>query len=148
MRAAEEKAGREAGACALKPYLITSLAETREEALRRAKGQIGFYLTTQLYHTILDLHGLREVGEKCRAALKRFDIKAMAEAIPDALVDEIGIACTPDEATDRLAQWDDLTDEPLFYAPSIGVAPGALRENFDTILDVFGQRAAAKQLIP
>ena len=139
LRAAEGKAGREAGACTLKPYLITSLAETREEAVRRAKGQIGFYLTTELYHTVLDLHGLREVGQKCREALKRFDTKAMAEAIPDALVDEIGIACTPDEAPDRLAQWADLTDEPLFYAPSVGVRPEAMRENLDAILDVFAK---------
>ena len=67
--------------------------------------------------------------------------KAMAEAIPDSLVDEIGIACTPDEAPDRLAQWADLTDEPLFYAPSIGVRPEAMRENLDTILDVFAKSA-------
>ena len=77
--------------------------------MRDAKGQIGFYFTTALYHSILDLHGLREVGEACRAALRKFDVQAMAEAIPDALVDEIAIACTPDEARDRLAQWKDLT---------------------------------------
>ena len=42
----------------------------------------------------------------------------MAAAIPDALVDEIAIACPPDEARDRLAQWRDLRDEVLFYAPT------------------------------
>jgi probable F420-dependent oxidoreductase len=138
LRAAEEKAGRTTGACALCPYVMTSLAGDRETALRNAKGQIGFYFTTKLYHSILAHHGMEEVGAACNAALRRFDTKAMAEAIPDALVDEIAIACTPDEARDRLARWKDLTERPLLYAPSVGVAPGAQRDNLDAMLETFG----------
>ncbi|MFQ5418354.1 MAG: LLM class flavin-dependent oxidoreductase, partial [Myxococcota bacterium] len=121
-------------------YVMTSIQEKREDAVRDAKQQIGFYFTTALYHTVLDLHGLRSVGEECRAALRRFDLAAMAEAVPDELVDEIAIACTPDEAADRMAQWNDLTDEALLYAPSVGVAPERLRSNLDAMLDVFGSR--------
>jgi probable F420-dependent oxidoreductase len=139
MREGEKHAGREAGACLLAPYVLTSIAESREQALRDAKGQIGFYYTTALYHSILDLHGLRHVGEAARAALRKFDTRAMAEAIPDELVDEIAIACTPDEARDRLAQWNDLTEDPLFYPPSVGVRPERQRENLDAILDTFGE---------
>jgi len=138
LREAEQKAGRESGACALCPYVMTSLADTRETALRNAKGQIGFYFTTKLYHSILEHHGLGNVGAACNAALRRFDTKAMAEAIPDALVDELAVACTPDEARDRLAQWQGLTQEPLLYAPSIGVSPGAQRDNLDAMLSAFG----------
>jgi alkanesulfonate monooxygenase SsuD/methylene tetrahydromethanopterin reductase-like flavin-dependent oxidoreductase (luciferase family) len=87
---------------------------------------------------VLDLHGMREVGQACREALRSFDVAAMANAVPDTLVDEIAIACTPDEARDRLAQWKDLTDEPLFYAPAVGVEPERLRANLDAILDLFG----------
>jgi probable F420-dependent oxidoreductase len=140
LREGEKEAGRDEGACVLTPYVMTAIAPTREEALRQAKGQIGFYFTTDLYHTILDLHGLRHVGEAARAALKTFDIKAMAEAIPDELVDEIAIACTPDEAKDRLAQWTGLTEDPFFYPPSVGVRPEALNANVDAILDIFGSR--------
>ena len=138
LRAAEKAAGRPEGACALAPYVMTSIAEDRGRALRDAKHQIGFYFTTQLYHTVLDLHGMREVGEACRAALRKMDMRAMADAIPDALVDEIAIVCTPDEARDRLAQWKELTDDPLFYAPAVGVAPERVRANLDAILDLFG----------
>ena len=106
----------------------------------RTKAQIGFYFTTEIYHSVLDLHGLREVGAQCKAALKRFDFKAMAEAIPDALVDEIAIACTPDEARDRLAQWKDLTGDPLLYAPSVGVPPERIRANVEFMFEVFGSR--------
>jgi probable F420-dependent oxidoreductase len=138
LRSAEETAGRDAGACRLAPYVMTSIQENREHAVRDAKCQIGFYYTTELYHSILDLHGMREVGQKCRAALKTFDVKAMAEAIPDSLVDEIAIACTPDEARDRLSQWKDLTEDPLLYAPTVGVNPERVKSNMDAMLDIFG----------
>lgn len=140
LRAAEAKAGRAAGACALTPYVITSLAATREEAVRNARGQIGFYYTTELYHSVLDHHGMRAVGAACREAFQKRDFAGLAAAVPDALVDEIAIACTPDEARDRLAQWQDLSDFPLLYAPSFGVRPEAVRENLDRILDTFGRR--------
>ncbi len=138
LRETEKKEGRDEGACALAPYVMTSIQENRDDAVRDAKNQIGFYFTTGIYHSILDLHGLREVGEKCRAALRSFDVKAMAAAIPDELVDEIAIACPPDEARDRLAQWSDLTDQPLLYAPSVAVPPERIRANLDATLDVFG----------
>ena len=138
LRRAEQAADRRPGDCRLAPYVMTSIQDKRVDAVRDAKSQIGFYFTTPLYHSILELHGLREVGEACRAALRRFDVKRMAEAIPDSLVDEIAIACTPDEARDRLAQWQDLTDQPLLYAPSVGVAPERLRSNLDAMLDLFG----------
>ena len=139
LRAAEAAVGRPEGACKLKPYVMISIQDKREDALRDAKNQIGFYFTTALYHTILDLHGMREVGKQCRAALRRFDVAAMAAAVPDELVDEIAIACTPDEAVDRLAQWQELTDEPLLYAPSVGVPQDRLRSNQDAMLDLFGR---------
>jgi probable F420-dependent oxidoreductase len=138
LRAAEEKAERASGSCCLVPYVMTSISEDRDQALRDAKNQIGFYYTAKLYHSILHFHGLGEVGDECRKALRTFDIKAMAAAIPNSLVDEIGIVCTPDEARQRLEQWRDLSDEVLLYAPTVGVAPERARDNLDTILDVFG----------
>jgi len=140
LRAAEAEAGRTSGACALAPYVLTSLARDRAQAVRDAKHQIGFYFTTELYHSILELHGMKAVGDACRAALRRFDVKAMADAVPDALVDEIAIACTPDEARDRLAEWKDLTADPLLYAPTVGIAPARVAENLALTLETFGQR--------
>jgi probable F420-dependent oxidoreductase len=138
LREGEKSRGRPEGSCVLAPYVITSIQENRDDAVRDAKGQIGFYYTTKLYHSILDLHGMRSVGAECQAAFKRMDFKGLADAIPDELVDEIAIACTPDEALGRLDQWRGLTEEPLLYAPTIGVHPEAVQSNLDHILDVFG----------
>jgi len=138
LRRAEDLAGRAAGSCRLAPYVLTSIQPDAGQARRDAKQQIGFYYTTALYHSILRHHGLEEVGAACRAALGRFDIRAMADAIPDALVDEIAITGTPDEARQQLDLWKDLTDEPLLYAPTVGVPPDRIRWNLDATLDVFG----------
>jgi alkanesulfonate monooxygenase SsuD/methylene tetrahydromethanopterin reductase-like flavin-dependent oxidoreductase (luciferase family) len=138
LRAAESLAGRPAGACRLVPYVMTAIHRDRAQAVQEAKQQIGFYFTVKVYHTILRFHGMPEVAEACRRALPAFDVPAMAAAIPDSLVDEIAIACTPDEARQRLEQWRDLTDEPLLYAPTVGVPPERVRESNQAILDVFG----------
>jgi len=123
LREGEEKADREAGACPLYPYVITSIQEDRELAIRDAKRQIGFSFTVDHYRQILELHGLEHVGHECRRHLPKFDLEAMADAIPDELVEEIAIACTPDEVADRMLAWQELTPMCLFYAASIGVAP-------------------------
>ena len=54
-----------------------------------ARAQIAFYYTTRLYHTVLDVHGWREVGEEIATAFRKGDFKAMSDAVPDELVDEI-----------------------------------------------------------
>lgn len=138
LRAAEKEANRPSGACALVPYVLTSIHEDRTRAIRNAKKQIGFYYTSKLYHTILEPHGMLEVGAACRAALKTFDLNAMADAVPDELVDEIALACTPDEAADRLKQWDDLCSEVLLYAPTIGVSKDDIAANHASMMSVFG----------
>ena len=138
LRKSEESTGRESGSCILAPYILTSIHESREEAVRDAKSQIGFYLTTELYHTILDLHDLRSVGTACRAAFKKMDFAALVDAVPDSLVDEIAIACTPDEARERLEQWQGLTEDPLLYPPTVGVPPERIRANIDAMFSIFG----------
>lgn len=144
LREAEARAGRPEGACALVPYVVTSIAEERARAVAEAKRQIGFYLTTSLYHSVLDRHGLREVGEACRKALRTMDLRAMEEAVPDALVEATAIAAPPDEARDRLAEWKELTALPLLYAPTVGVRPERVRENLDAMLECFGTGAPAE----
>jgi probable F420-dependent oxidoreductase len=137
LRAAEEAAARPPGACRLVPYVLTSIQEDRALARRDARSQIGFYFSVSVYRSVLELHGRADVADACRAALARFDLRGLAEAVPDALVDEMAVAGTPDEARERLAEWRDLCDEPLLYAPTAGVPPERVRANLDAILDLF-----------
>jgi probable F420-dependent oxidoreductase len=134
LRAAEAAAGRPAGACRLLPYVLTSIQADRALARRDARGQIGFYFTVSVYRSVLEFHGRPDVADACRRALASFDVRAMAEAIPDELVDEIAVAGTPDEVRERLAAWREFTDQPLLYPPSVGVPPPRLEANLAEIL--------------
>jgi probable F420-dependent oxidoreductase len=128
----------EGSKCALAPYVLCAISNDVEQARRDVRAQIAFYYSTKLYHTVLDVHGWRDTGETIADAFKRGDFAAMTAAVPDALVDEIAIACRPDEARDRLKQWNGLTEQVLFYPPSAGVAPARVRENLAAIVDAFG----------
>ena len=121
LREAEQAAGRAEGACPIYPHLIVAVNDNEQHARLDAKSQIAFSFSVEHYHSILDLHGLREVGVACRKLLARYDFAGMAELIPDELVDEIAIACTPDELADRLAQWQPLTNHPMLFAASVAV---------------------------
>ena len=122
--------------CPIVPHLITSIQSDVDQARADAKIQIGFSFSVEHYHSILDLHGLRSIGQACRAHLAKYDFKAMAQCIPDDLVDEIALVCTPDEAAQRLAQWQEFTDQPILFPASIGVAPERFEENLSHVMDL------------
>jgi probable F420-dependent oxidoreductase len=124
--------------CEMAPYVICSISDDVERARREARGQIAFYYTTRLYHSVLDVHGWRPIGEEIAQAYRKMDFAAMAKAVPDELVDAIAIACRPDEARQRLDQWKGLTDHPLLYPATVGADPGRVRENLAAIADAFG----------
>jgi len=125
--------------CELAPYVITSIHEDSEVARREARSQIAFYYTTRLYHTILDSHGWRSIGEEIAAAFKRMDFQAMEAAVPDEMVDAIAAAGTADEVRDRMKQWEGLSEHLLLYSPSIGMKPERVQENMTAIAETFSQ---------
>ncbi len=142
IREAETAAGRDPGSCPLYPYVITSIDDDRDAAIQDAKRMIGFSFTTEHYHTILDFHGLSEVGRECRNALATFDTDAMAAAVPDELVAEIAIAGTPREARSQLSAWEEITDEVLFYPASIGISPARAEQQLERLFQTFGRNEA------
>ena len=125
--------------CALAPYVMISLSNDVEQARREVRAQIAFYNSTKLYHSILDVHGWRPMGEAIAEAFKRGDFGAMNAAVTDELIDQIAIACRPDEARDRLKQWDKYSDQALLYPATVGASPARVRENIAAITDAFGR---------
>jgi probable F420-dependent oxidoreductase len=128
----------EGSPCELAPYVICSVSDDVDQARREARAQIAFYFTTRLYHTVLDLHGWRPIGEEIAVAFRRGDFGAMAQAVPDELVDAIAVTGRPDEARERLHQWETLTDHVLLYPPSFGAPPERVRENLVAMVETFG----------
>ena len=128
----------EGSSCELTPYVMCSVSDDEAKARREVRSQIAFYYTTRLYHSVLDVHGWRSIGEEVAQAFRKMDFKAMSEAVPDELVDAIAIAGRPDEVRDQLKQWDGIADHVLFYPPTVGVAPARAVENMTAIIETFG----------
>ncbi len=127
----------EGSTCELVPYVVCSISDDPDQARREARAQIGFYYTTRLYHSVLDVHGWREIGEEISAAFRRGDYQAMSDAVPDELVDAIAITGRPDEVRDQLKAWDGLADHVLLYPPTVGTRPERAMENARLIVETF-----------
>jgi probable F420-dependent oxidoreductase len=123
--------------CELLPYVITAIAPDREQARAEARGQVAFYYTTRLYHSILRVHGWEAAGESIAQAFRRGDFAAMGAAVSDEMLDEIAIAGTPAEVRERLRAWEGLADHVLLYSPSIGMKAARIEENLTAIVDTF-----------
>jgi probable F420-dependent oxidoreductase len=146
VRPALAEAARRAGRAAPAPhygYLITSIARDRAEARREAKHQIAFYSTVRTYDAILDLHRWGAQKEAIRAAFRRLDTAAMADAVSEDMVEEIAIAGTPDECRAQLARRDGLVDVALLYSPTFGIPEDRVIENHRLIIETFGRSARA-----
>jgi probable F420-dependent oxidoreductase len=126
-------------ACELLPYVVTAIHTDRDQARAEARGQIAFYYTTRLYHSILAVHGWEAAGAAIAAAFRRGDFRAMSAAVSDDMLDEIAITGTPDEVRQRLRAWEGLADHVLLYSPSVGMRGERVVENVDAIIDTFAR---------
>jgi probable F420-dependent oxidoreductase len=118
-------------------YIITSISNDRETALREAKAQIAFYATARSYEGIFDLHGWQEAKRGIWDAFRTFDLPRMAGYVSDEMVEEIAIVGAPDECRAKLKRWEGLLDTPLLYAPSVGVSAERVAENNRLIVETF-----------
>jgi probable F420-dependent oxidoreductase len=124
--------------CELLPFAVCSISNDVDRARSEARAQIAFYYTTRLYHTILDSHGWRSVGEEIANAFRSGDSARMAAAVPDELLDAIALTGRPEDVRDQIAQWEGLADHVLLYPPGFGVSPERVRENVEAMVETFG----------
>ena len=125
--------------CKPYPYIITSIADTTEQARNEVRGQIGFYYTTRLYHSVLEPNGWQAAGEAIANAFRAKDFKGMAEAVTDEMIDEIAVAGTADEVKDQVLQWQSFSDHMILYTPSIGMSSARVQENLDALIETFAK---------
>lgn len=131
------KAGRNTGACNITASPMCSISEDVDRARREVKLQIAFYATTRTYAPILELHGRGALIPELRSAFDARDKERMVELIDDDLCDEIAIAGTPDEARDRIQQWEGVADRVLIAPPWYGPDFQRLIEIGQAIIDTF-----------
>ncbi len=96
-------AGRDLSGFTVMGIRMCALDDDEEVARRRLAFAIAQYVPARTYDRLMALHGWDGHQHRIRVAAKERDGAAMAAAVPDDMIDAIGVACRPAELRARLA---------------------------------------------
>jgi probable F420-dependent oxidoreductase len=137
-------AGRNPSAVQVAGMVICSVSDDRAQAVAEAKAQIGFYSLVRTYRIVMETLGFEDAADAIRSAWKTRDRGAMLDAVPDAMVEQMAVAGTPDEVRDQLEQrFGGVYEQTLLYPASFGSEAGRFAENVDAILETLAPAPAA-----
>jgi probable F420-dependent oxidoreductase len=117
------KTGRDAGDIALAGVLICSLDDDLELARRRLAYAVGQYAASRVYDRLFALHGWTDAQQRIREAARARDAEAVIAAVPEDALDELGVACRPDELPDAVARHAVGYDHLALTPPPWGLTP-------------------------
>ncbi|MCS6800668.1 MAG: LLM class flavin-dependent oxidoreductase [Chloroflexota bacterium] len=102
------RAGRSRASFDLARWICTVVDDDPERARFACKMGLGNYLATRSYGSLLDFHGWTAQKEAIQHAFfQQRDMTAVARAVTDDILQEMGIAGTPAQAREQLlAHWD------------------------------------------
>ena len=135
-----EKTGRKPEDVNLTASPLISISDDVDMARREVKLQIAFYSTTRTYTPILELHGKESLVPDLRAAFEKKDKEAMIALIDDDLCDAIAVAGPADEVKQKVKEWETVADRLMVAGPWYGPSPGRLMENYQALVDTFGNK--------
>jgi probable F420-dependent oxidoreductase len=81
--------------------------ETQAEmdaSAQEVRRQIAFYASTPSYRVLLEYHGYESLGRELSALMRKGDLAAMPQLVPDALLEEVAIVASPTELPYKLRQ--------------------------------------------
>jgi 5,10-methylenetetrahydromethanopterin reductase len=126
------KAGRGLGELRRWGWLITAVDdEDPATATADARRMVAFYLTVRTYGGLVRLEGWEDEVAAVREAFERRDLEAMAQAVPDRVLDAVAVCGTTVEALERLRARRVRPDLAIASAPSF-VVPHHRRQRYAT----------------
>jgi alkanesulfonate monooxygenase SsuD/methylene tetrahydromethanopterin reductase-like flavin-dependent oxidoreductase (luciferase family) len=118
---------------------VCSVSSDRAEAMRRARLQVGIYVSIDITDPVVQHHGLEAEQAAIRATIEKDGFAAAGDATSDELVDLFAIAGTPDEARAKAVRFQEAIPHVVLsppYAPSLG--RDETEDAFRNIIDTFG----------
>ena len=133
--------GRSRDSFTLAQGVIACIADDREVARREAKAQVGFYGTTPNYAPVLAANGEAHLAEDLARVFADSggDPGALADAVPDDVLDRYAVAGTAEEVREQLDALAGLVDHLILGGAWYRVSAGRISENTDALLDTFGR---------
>jgi alkanesulfonate monooxygenase SsuD/methylene tetrahydromethanopterin reductase-like flavin-dependent oxidoreductase (luciferase family) len=118
VRTGAQRAGRRPDDVEIAALLLCSVSEDREEAIRRARINVGNYICFPGADPMVEFAGLeRERDEVLQALLS--EGPAAFDRLPEELVKTFAICGTPDEGREQLAEYDGLLDHVVLHTPYV-----------------------------
>jgi probable F420-dependent oxidoreductase len=121
--------GRDPADVRVASLVFASVHADAEQARREVAAQIAFYASAKTYAPLLERAGFAAAGEAIRDAFVRHDLDAMVAAVPEAMVDALAVAGTPDDVRSGLRRYEGLLDQAILYAPSFRLTPERVQDN-------------------
>ena len=118
VEAGTAKAGRQLSDIDLMLELICVVHPDGDVAMERARRQVGFYVAHPSSDPIVAHAGLTDEVNALRGAMMSEGLAAF-EKTPDAVVRAFSITGTPDEARERLSEWEGVVDHLVFHCPYV-----------------------------
>jgi alkanesulfonate monooxygenase SsuD/methylene tetrahydromethanopterin reductase-like flavin-dependent oxidoreductase (luciferase family) len=134
------KAGRDPSDIEVTALVICSVSRDRDEALRRARINVGNYVAYPVGSTVVDFMGLQEDRDHVLRRLLTEGPAALATAASDELVRTFSIAGTPDEVADQLAAYDGVLPHIVLHTPYVPPIDQASSEDaFRSMVQAFAR---------
>jgi alkanesulfonate monooxygenase SsuD/methylene tetrahydromethanopterin reductase-like flavin-dependent oxidoreductase (luciferase family) len=128
------KSGRSAKDVRLYAPIFTVSGDTQahlDESLAEARRQIAFYGSTPAYRPVFDHLGHGDVAGRLSGLARRGEWRAMAELVPDDVVDQVATVAKPGELARALRRrYDGILDRLCLYFPIRSDDPSASLEQF------------------
>ncbi|MGW0891170.1 LLM class flavin-dependent oxidoreductase [Saccharopolyspora sp. NPDC002578] len=126
--------------------VMCSVDADEQVARRRLAYAIGQYAPSRVYDRFFELHGWSAQQQEIREAARSGDDEALVAAVPDEAIDAIGVACTPDRISEKVARHTAGFDHVNLVVPPWGLSPESAEESTRLIIEgmrgALGHRAA------
>jgi probable F420-dependent oxidoreductase len=130
-----DKADRDPSEVSMCAVVICAVADDEEQARREVAGQLAFYSAPKAYGAVLERQGFAAAGDAIRAAFASGDHEAMVAAVPDAMIDELAVAGTPDQVREQLRRYDGVLDHVIVYPPSFRIEEKRCTELVESLIE-------------
>lgn len=112
-------------------------------AKRRARHAILLHIPVHYYAPVFEWAGFGREAATARAALQAGDVTAAVEAMPDAMVEALTLAGTPDQVRRALQPWNELLDLMIFVSPSFHLPPDEAADAWRNAIEFLAAELAA-----
>ena len=113
-----QKAGRARSDIELTALVLCSVSEDREEAMRRARINVGNYICFPGADPMVQFNGIEEARNAVIAKLFT-DGPSAFDLLPEEVVKMFAICGTPDEGLEQLREFDGLLDHVVLHTPYV-----------------------------